>query len=70
MRFRPVSVGLPKKRVGGTGVHWGGSSISVHLILYQVLFTLSLVAMTKILVALPEEKRKLLAATTVFIRLF
>lgn len=51
-----------------TGVHWGGSSS--YLILHLVLFTLSLVAVTKILVALSEEKRKLLAAMTVFILLF
>lgn len=42
----------------------------MHLTLHLVLFTLPLVAMTKILVALSEEKRKLLAAMTVLIRLF
>lgn len=70
MHVRPVSVGLPEKKKGDTGVHWGGSSSSVHLTLHLVLFTLPLVAMTKILVALSEEKRKLLAAMTVLIRLF
>lgn len=56
--------------MGGTGVHWGGNSSSVHPALHLVLFTLSLLAVTKILVALSEEKRKPLAAMTVFIRLF
>lgn len=71
MHVRPVSVGPPEKKIGSTGVHWGGSSSSsVHLTLHLVLFTLPLVAMAKILVALSEEKRKLLAAMTVLIWLF
>lgn len=42
----------------------------MHLTLHLVLFTLSLVAMNKILVALSEEEGKLLAATIVRIQLF
>lgn len=70
MWFKPVSAGQPAREVGGTGVHWGGCSGRVCLTLHLVLFTLSSVAMSKILVALSEEEGKLLATMIVHIQLF
>ena len=68
--MKPVSAGIPARRVGGTGVHWGGCSSRMPPALHLVLFALFLVAVNKILVALSEEEGKLSAATVGCIQLF
>lgn len=62
MWFKPVPAGLPARRAGGTGLLWGGCSSRVHPTLHLALFTLSLVAVNQISVALSEEEGKPLAA--------